>query len=418
MNRFFYALLLLFAVMVFVACGPTQQEATLPLGNESSVASEEEATTPNDNTSNPPAVAETASSIDEAAQIRPNDKVKGAEDPVVTIIEYADFQCPACGAFSPIVAQLVENYPDHVQVVYRHFPLNGIHPNAQKAAEAAELAADQGKFWEFHDALFADQEAWGGLTAVNFRDYLIETATAVGLDADQFATDFDNGKYADYVTASEQEAVALGLTGTPSVILDGAVLPQVPYDYGLWSSYVQGQVALVALAERQYSEPPAMSIDPDKSYIATIELEKGGQVVIELLPKSAPQTVNNFVFLANEGWYDDVMFHRVIPGFMAQTGDPTGLGVGDPGYSIPDEFDPALSHNGAGIVSMANSGPNSGGSQFFITYAPATHLDGAHAIFGRVIEGMDAVQAITPRDPSDPNAPEGDRIVTITITEE
>jgi len=141
-------------------------------------------------------------------------------------------------------------------------------------------------------------------------------------------------------------------------------------------------------------------------------------IVIELFPEYAPQTVNNFVFLANEGWYDDVTFHRVIPGFMAQTGDPTGLGVGGPGYTIPDEFDEELAHDGPGIVSMANSGPDTGGSQFFITYAPTPHLDGLHAIFGRVIEGMNVVENITPRDPRDPSAPEGDKILTITIEEQ
>ncbi|WP_420632422.1 peptidylprolyl isomerase [Candidatus Leptofilum sp.] len=156
-----------------------------------------------------------------------------------------------------------------------------------------------------------------------------------------------------------------------------------------------------------------MTIDEDASYTATIVLEKGGEIVIELLPQSAPETVNNFVFLAEEGWYDGITFHRVIPGFMAQTGDPTGLGIGDPGYAISDEFDPALSHNGPGVVSMANSGPNTGGSQFFITTGAATHLDGLHAIFGRVVEGQDVLEGITQRE--DPSAPEGDRIVTITI---
>ncbi len=358
-----------------------------------------------------------AGSIAEAAQLRDSDQTKGAVDPLVTIIEYSDFQCPACKSVHPTLAQLVDTYPDQVQLVYRHFPLNQIHPNAQKAAEAAEAAGAQGKFWDYHDALFAGQVDWQGLGADAFRDHLVNLAAELELDTDQFASDLDNGKYAGYVVASEQEALALGLTGTPSIILDGQLLPQVPADFSLWEGYVKAQMAMADLAERQYEAAPAMAIDPEKSYIATIEMENGGQIVIELLPQSAPETVNNFIFLANEGWYDGVTFHRVIPGFMAQTGDPTGLGIGDPGYSIPDEFDPALSHDGPGVVSMANSGPNTGGSQFFITFAPATHLDGRHAIFGRVIEGMDVVEAITPRDPQDPAAPDGDRIVTITIEE-
>ena len=118
------------------------------------------------------------------------------------------------------------------------------------------------------------------------------------------------------------------------------------------------------MEELQYDAPPEQVIDPDKQYIATIELDNGEEIVIELLPQSAPITVNNFVFLAQEGWYDDVMFHRVIPGFMAQAGDPSGTGAGGPGYTIPDEIDPDLQFTGEGILAMANAGPDTGGSQF------------------------------------------------------
>lgn len=418
-------LFVLLLVGLLVACGQSVREREAEMAGvlATAVVSTAPAAAPETNeAANPEPADESAGSpiaatVAEAAQVRSSDQTKGAADPLITIIEYSDFQCPACKSVSPTLARLVESYPEQVQLVYRHFPLNQIHPNAQKAAEAAEAAGAQGKFWEFHDALFAGQVDWQGLSASAFRDYLVGLAAELELDADQFANDLDNGVYAAYVTASEQEALGLGMPGTPSIILDGQLLPGVPNDFSLWEGYVQAQMAMAALADRQYDAAPPMTIDPTKSYIATIEMENGGKIVIELLPQSAPETVNNFVFLAREGWYDGVSFHRVIPGFMAQTGDPTGLGMGDPGYAIPDEFDPALSHDGPGVVSMANSGPNTGGSQFFITYAPATHLDGRHAIFGRVIEGMDVVSAITPRDPQDPAAPDGDRMVTITIEE-
>ena len=167
---------------------------------------------------------------------------------------------------------------------------------------------------------------------------------------------------------------------------------------------------------KSYDAPPAMSIDPDKSYTATFELEKGGEFVVELFAKEAPRTVNNFVFLSRAGFYNGVTFHRVIPGFMAQGGDPTGTGSGGPGYRFEDEFHPSLRHDGPGVLSMANAGKNTNGSQFFITFVATPNLDDRHAVFGKVIEGMDVVNGITVRDPGTATTP-GDAIKTITIRE-
>lgn len=169
---------------------------------------------------------------------------------------------------------------------------------------------------------------------------------------------------------------------------------------------------------KQYDAPPAISIDITKKYTATIEMEKGGEIVIELFADKAPVTVNNFVFLAREGFYDGITFHRVLEGFMAQGGDPTGTGSGGPGYSFEDEFSDDLVFDRAGLLAMANSGPNTNGSQFFITFAPTLHLNGLHTIFGQVIEGMDVVSSLTPRDPNTAPDFEGDAMKTITITEE
>ena len=145
-------------------------------------------------------------------------------------------------------------------------------------------------------------------------------------------------------------------------------------------------------------------------YYAFIELEDQngevmGKVKIELYADKTPKTVQNFIDLSNSGFYDGVIFHRVIPGFMAQTGDPDGTGTGGPGYTFEDEFHPSLSHDSEGILSMANRGPNTNGSQFFITYAPTPHLDNMHSVFGKVIEGQDLIDAIPPRDPSMVNDP-------------
>lgn len=158
-----------------------------------------------------------------------------------------------------------------------------------------------------------------------------------------------------------------------------------------------------------------MEIDPKKSYTAHIETEKG-EMVIELFAGQAPKTVNNFVFLSRQGFYDGIIFHRVIADFMAQGGDPTGTGTGGPGYKFEDELDPNLKHDKPGVLSMANAGPNTNGSQFFITHAPTPWLNNKHSVFGQVNEGIDVLMSIPPRDPMRPESP-GVKILKVTIEE-
>ena len=157
---------------------------------------------------------------------------------------------------------------------------------------------------------------------------------------------------------------------------------------------------------KQYDAAPSMQIDPDKNYVAHFETTKGA-FDIQLTAKTTPITVNNFVFLAEDGFYDGIVFHRVINNFMVQGGDPTGTGRGGPGYKWNDEASALKQrHDGAGVLSMANAGPNTNGSQFFITHGAQPHLDGKHAVFGKVIgEGQKVVDAIT----------QGDKITKLTI---
>ena len=162
-------------------------------------------------------------------------------------------------------------------------------------------------------------------------------------------------------------------------------------------------------------------IEMTNQYYAFVELEDQngetmGKVKIELYADKTPKTVQNFIDLSNSGFYDGIIFHRVIPGFMAQTGDPDGTGSGGPGYTFEDEFHPSLSHDSAGILSMANRGPDTNGSQFFITYGPQPHLDNMHSVFGKVVEGLELIEAIPPRDPSMINDPSV-KMVGIEITE-
>ena len=169
--------------------------------------------------------------------------------------------------------------------------------------------------------------------------------------------------------------------------------------------------------QKSYSAPPPMTIDPKKSYTATFTTPRG-DFVVKLRPDLAPQTVNSFVFLARDGFFNGVTWHRVLENFMAQGGDPTGTGTGGPGYTVPDEFTDKVKFDKPGIMAMANTGqPNSGGSQFFVTTAPADYLDGKYTIFGEVTQGQDIVNAIPLRDPEQNPTTPGEQIVKITIDE-
>jgi cyclophilin family peptidyl-prolyl cis-trans isomerase len=167
---------------------------------------------------------------------------------------------------------------------------------------------------------------------------------------------------------------------------------------------------------KHYPNPPALQIDPKKHYTAILHTAKG-DIKIELLAAQAPITVNNFVFLAREGFYNGTTFHRVIGGFMAQGGDPTGTGTGGPGYRFDDERSALeIPHDREGIVSMANAGRNTNGSQFFITYGPTPHLNGKHGVFGRVTEGINVLRSLRERDPQRDHNP-GDALINVDVVE-
>jgi len=170
------------------------------------------------------------------------------------------------------------------------------------------------------------------------------------------------------------------------------------------------------VTSKQYAAAPEMTIDVSKQYFANVKMVNGGEFVIQLYPDKAPITVNSFVFLARDGYFNGVTFHRVLDGFMAQGGDPTGTGMGGPGYEFVNE-DSDLIFDKPGVVAMGNRGRDTNGSQFFITFVPYPSLNGNYTIFGQVIEGMDVVNAITRREPTQADFP-GDAMESVTITEE
>jgi cyclophilin family peptidyl-prolyl cis-trans isomerase len=313
---------------------------------------------------------------------------------------------------APVLAQLHQTYPQEVRVVFRHFPLPG-HDKSLLAAQATEAAGKQGKFFEMHDYLFANQATWTAMSVEEFNTWLKTQAPTLGLNGDQFNADFASPEIVQKVTQAQQDGQKMGIPGTPFILINGK-----PYQGPRDLENLTAIVKLFDLQKRQFDQCPPMTIDPSKQYVATIKTEMG-DIVVHLFADKAPFTVNSFIFLAKNGWYDNVPFHRVLPGFVAQAGDPSGTGFGSPGYAYGNEIYPGLNFDRPGLLGMANAGPNSNGSQFFITYVPTPDLNGNYTIFGEVIQGMDVAQQLTPRDPDKGGElPPGTKILSITIQEQ
>ncbi len=403
-------LTILLAVLLLAACAPTAQTPTVPEGPPMACTLFDLFPDPQDPVSLklPPVSAD--------------DWARGSDNPRMILLEYSDFQCPYCSLASGYIKMFEDEYPQDVQVVFRHFPLT-FHDKAPLAGQAAEAAGAQGKFWEMHDLLYQQDkwETWTNLSPEEFETWLVEQAGTIGLDVERFQRDLNSDAMVKKVQDSYNEAIAMGILGTPSlyVFLDGELIfvpdDQVPYDPATLSTILE----LHKLSDKQYDECPPMIIDSGKEYIATLTTERG-DIKIKLYADRAPLAVNSFVFLARMGFFDGVTFHRVLPGFVAQSGDPSGTGFGGPGYQFASEIVDTLKFDRPGLLGMANSGPDTNGSQFFITYDALPNLDGGYTIFGEIIEGMDVAESISPRDPAAATSsplPPGDQILSVKIEE-
>ena len=311
------------------------------------------------------------------------------------------------------MAQLEEEYPKDLQVVYRHYPLISIHDKAALSAQAAEAAGLQGKFWELHDVLYATSSEWAGKSVDEFKQWVIDQAEKLGLDVEKFTTDLESEAVVKIAQQAYDHNSSIGMPGTPFLVINNQ-----PYQGQLSFSNLDAIIQATLLEKRQFTDCPPMVLDPDKKYFATLKTEQG-DIKLELFADKAPLAVNSFIFLANNGWFDGVTFHRVIPDFVAQSGDPSGSGYGGPGYTFENEISTDLKFDAPGVLGMANGGPDTNGSQFFITFAPTPNLDGSYTVFGRVVEGMDVLEKLTPRDPSQSmTLPPGDKILQVIIEEQ
>ncbi len=430
-KSFILSLLLVLAVLV-TACSAVQQ--AVEENQNTSTNEENSANTPSNGEENPESLIPVEDIVPNPAggikagvctvneypvfaypEATEADWSMGPEDAAVTIISYSDFQCPYCSQMDPIVMDLYESHPGEARVVFRHFPLN-YHELAFNGAVAAEYVGDQlgdEAFFEFIGVIFANQSVWNAMTIEEFNTYLLEL---IQTDFDLNPADFDAILADETYIANVNEDYTNGtafVTGTPFVLLNGIPLMYIPA-----TSWEEVWDFAVGFEDTQYKECPTVTIDQDKQYFAEVETTKG-TFTIELFPDSAPTTVNSFIFLAKQGYFDNVIFHRVIEGFVAQTGDPTGTGIFGPGYEFANEIDTSLTYNTRGIVGMANSGADTNGSQFFITYSPQPALDGGYTIFGYVVDGMDVVESLQPINSNDYDGSfEPDKILSITITED
>jgi cyclophilin family peptidyl-prolyl cis-trans isomerase/protein-disulfide isomerase len=326
--------------------------------------------------------------------------VSGPEDAPVTLLVFTDFQCPACAVLAESIRQVQAAHPQEVRLIVRYL-LDARFEKSALAIQAAEAADQQGKFWEMYDLLFTRQPEWYGLAPDAFPAWAREQAAGLGLDAAQFESDF-SGETAAAVVRQAQEAAA-NLAYTPPLLFINST---TPYSGLADAGSLDVMVRLAALDGRKFHACPPWSLDPARQYIVTLHTERG-DAVLQLFPEKAPLAVNNFVFLARSGWYDNIPFHRVDAGFAAQTGDPSGTGYGNPGYYFATEAAPGLTFDRPGLVGVSNTGVDTNGSQFFITYAALPELNGQFTIFGEVLSGLDVLASLSP----------GDMLMTVEVEE-
>lgn len=343
------------------------------------------------------------------------DYVRGPAGASVTLLAYCDFQSVQCEYFNRVLDQLQKEHPDDLRIVLRPYPVPtsvvASLDKSQLSAQAAIAAGEQGKFWEMRDLLHTQYVDWSGLSVGAFQKWVTDQAKGIGLDQQQFTHDMQSPDTAAKAKSMYTAASTLGISSIPAVFINGSLQPRAALSY----DGIDSTIGLLALEKKQFTACPPFDVDASRQYTATLHTEKG-DIVMELYPKQAPLAVNSFVFLARQGWYDGVTFRRVIPGFVAETGDPSGTGSGGPGYYFKNEPSTDLSFDKPGVVAMENSGPDTNGSQFFITFVPEPSLDGIYTIFGQVVQGMDVVEKLTERDPQQtPGLPPGDKILSVTV---
>jgi len=306
---------------------------------------------------------------------------------------YSDFQSPASRKLAEVLIELQAIHPDDLRVVFRPYPLWPLHDKALLAAQAALAAGEQGEFWAMHDLLFARFDEWVNLTPDEFRQWIVQSADILPIESGAFERALSSGAFADAALRDFEAAFASGLTAVPTVFLNQDLVAMQPT-----LSNLEALIRLARAEAQGLPDGPPPPADPELAYRLLLETT-AGPIEIQLDSAAAPQAVGNLVYLAEQGWYDGMIFHRVVPGVLAETGDPTHTGLAGPAYRFADELEGGLSFDEVGMVAMQSEGPDSNGGAFFVNLRPLPQLDGSRTILGRVVSGIEVLQALPARDP-------------------
>ena len=345
--------------------------------------------------------------------LRPDDHITGNAKAPITIIEYGDMQCPACGQLAPAVKTTFNQVSDTVKMVFRHFPLVSIHDKAQISAQALEAAGLQGKFWEMHDLLYDKQADWSSIPVTNVVATFSTYAKSLGLDTARFETDINSKAVIDRIAEDVKTADALQLNATPSMFLNGREINP--------SAFTQPDIAAQVRTFAQTLPAPsanAVKLDvakPDQvteagaTYVLSVKTTKG-DIQAELDPSLAPVNVNSVVFLAQKGYYNDAVVTENVKDLgLILFGDPSA--AGNPGYSCGLEAPKAGSYSKAGVVAVLFDG-RTNTSQFLMTYSPTEQLESQYTVIGHVTAGLDVLKTLE----ATTGTTAGDKITAVTVT--
>jgi len=339
------------------------------------------------------------------------DLTYGSPDAKYTIIVYSNFTCSHCANLEPVLETLQQLYPQDVRIVFRYVTTGGV---SDIAAQAAEAANNQGKFGEMKDILFANQATWYYYSEDEFRTWLGDQATALGMDADQFSTDMNAENLLNKITFNRSQVDELGITGTPTLYVNNRQYS--PYqDRSIYT--LATMVNVLNIADKKLGACPTVDINFTKDLQAVISTDKG-DIVVDLYEDTAPYTVAYFKYLVDQGWYDNNEFF-VSTDEYALGGDPSNTLYGGPGFVFYNELTSGQTLDEGGLLVSFNrlgTGYNSG--VFMLTKTAVTDFSGDLTVFGKVIDGMDVLNALETRDYSlDPADPFYDSINSITIIE-